>query len=260
MNKKYLITIGIFLIYLSIFTSQILAQIAKTKQVESISNIINFKQPEPPPDSPKTGRAKGGASRGQCFLANSKSAVKITPLLPLNGWGLTVSESPTLWLDISYSSAQTEVEKPFKAELSVEERAINIKLEPKNYSFELPKRSGIFSISIPHLLESNKWYRWYLVINCQPQSSAPNDILELGGFIYRKELNNFKNFSDSLSLPELMQFYIKNNTWYDAFHEAALLHCKNWPDNELKNYWQTLLKSEDVKLDEVSNQSLMCSH
>ncbi len=237
MTRKSLILLTNILINFYLLTSPIIA------------NPVSFKQPEPPPDSPKTGRAKGGASRGQCLLANSTSEVKITPLLPVDGWGLTASTSPTLWLYISYSS--DTIDKTIKAELSVEERKTDRKLEPKSYSFELPKSSGIFSITVPYSLDVNNWYRWYLVVNCQPQSSLPNDILELGGFIYRKELN-VPNSSN------LVDFYITNNAWYDAFNQAALLHCKSRADQEFKDYWRSLLKSEDVGLGELSDRSIIC--
>jgi hypothetical protein len=223
---------------------------------------VNFKQPEPPPDAPKSGRAKGGASRGECSLASStlKEELTLIPLLPSNGWGLTVSESPTLWVYISYPSGRFngETERHLTAELSVEERETDLKLEPKSYPLELPKTSGIFSVSLPHSLGSNKWYRWYLVVDCQGENISGNDVLQIEGFLYRKGLNDLTKPSESAMPSELVRFYIDNHIWYDAFHEAALLHCNNRSNNELKNYWQTLLKIDAVELDEVSDHFLIC--
>ena len=259
MNKKIVnLTIAFSLLNLTVSLARLQAQIAESKQNINVHLPVSFRQPKPPPDAPKIGRGQGGASRGQCSLASSTSEINLTPLLPANGWGLTASESPTLWVYISYPSDWFDGGIPLAAELSVEERETDTKLEPKSYPLELPKTSGIFSISLPHSLEPNKWYRWYLVVNCQRENYFTNNVLQIEGFLHRSELNNWKNYSESLSPSELISLYTDNHIWYDAFHQAALLHCNNLSDNELRNYWQTLLKSDEVELDEVSDRSFIC--
>ena len=257
-RKIFNLTIAFSLINLIVFPARLQGQMAEDNQSVKVDLPVNFKQPKPPPDAPKIGRGQGGASRGKCSVGNSTSKITLTPLLPANGWGLTASESPTLWVYISSPSGIFDVETPLRAELSVEERKTDTKLEPKSYSLALPRTSGIFSISLPHSLESNKWYRWYLVINCQTENSSVNDVLQIEGFFQRRELHDLTNNSQSLTPSELISLYTDNHMWYDAFHEAALLHCSNWQDNELKNYWQTLLKSDEVKLEQLSDRSLLC--
>ncbi len=254
-NKIFNLTIAFSLFNLTVLPLRLPAQMAESNQ--NINMSVNFKQPEPPPDAPKSGRAKGGASRGKCSLANSTSNKGLTliPLLPSDGWGLTVSESPALWVYISYSSGRFEGETPLIAELSVEERKTDLKLEPKSYPVKLPKTSGLFSISLPHSLGSDQWYRWYLVVNCQGENPSSNDVLQIEGFLHRKDLTKP---SKSALQSELINFYTNNNIWYDAFHQAALLHCNNKQDNDLSNYWQTLLKNDAVKLDEMSDHSVIC--
>ncbi len=259
MNKKIFNHILAFsLINLTILPTSLSAQMAESQQSIQINLPANFKQPQPPPDAPKVGRGQGGASRGKCFIANSTSNITLTPLLPANGWGWTASESPTLWVYVTYPSGRWGGVTPLMAELSVEERQTDTKLEPKSYSLELPKTSGIFSISFPHSLMSDKWYRWYLVVTCQTENSSTSDVLQIEGFLQRRELNDVTDNTESLTSSKLISLYAENQIWYDAFHEAVLLHCHNRSDNYLKNYWQTLLKSDEVNLDDVSDRSIFC--
>ena len=216
---------------------------------------VKFQQPKPPPDAPKVGRGQGGASRSICLIANSIS-VNIIPLVPTSGWGLTASESPTLWMYVAYSD-RWQGEAPPMAELSVENRQTDTKLEPKTYPLELPKTSGIFSINLPQTLESDRWYRWYLVTGCQTTSSM-NNVLQIEGFLHRKELSDSTHNPKFMSPAERVNYYAERQIWYDAFHQAVLLHCHDRSDNELKNYWQTLLKSEAVNLENISDRPVFC--
>ncbi|MDJ0743961.1 MAG: DUF928 domain-containing protein [Xenococcaceae cyanobacterium MO_167.B27] len=259
MNKTIFNRIlAVSLINLTILPTNLQAQMAESQQSIQGNLPVNFKQPKPPPDAPKVGRGQGGASRGECSIVNSSSKITLTPLLPSNGWGLTASESPTLWVNVTYPSGRWEGEIPLTAELSVEERKTDTKLEPKSYPLELPRTSGIFSITLPHSLESNKWYRWYLVINCETENSSLSDVLQIEGVLQRRELNELAYNAESLNPSDLVSLYAQNHIWYDAFDQAALLHCNNWSDNELKNYWQTLLKSDEVNLDAVSDRAIIC--
>lgn len=256
MNRTMFNLLLFSLMNLIILPTSLSAPIVKS-QPSSQRSPVKFKQPEPPPDAPKVGRGQGGASRSECSIANSTSTT-VTPLLPANGWGLTVSESPTLWVYVAYSSGKWQGETPLTAELSVENRQTDTKLEPKSYSLELPKTSGIFSISLPHSIESEQWYRWYLVTNCQTATSSTDNILQVEGFLQRKELNNLTYDPELLNSAKRVSSYTEKHIWYDAFHEAVLLHCNNQSDNELKNYWQTLLKSDAVDLETISDRPVFC--
>lgn len=248
MNKKILNQILAVSLINLLFPNHLPAQITESQQNIQGYLPINFKQPKAPPDAPKVGRGQGGASRGECLLMDSTSKITLTPLVPSNGWGLTASESPTLWVYISYPSDRFEGEIPLTAELSVEERKTDTKLEPKSYPLKLPITSGIFSITLPHSLELNEWYRWYLVLNCDTENTSFGDALQIEGIIQRRQLNELGY--DAL--------YEENQLWYDTFHQAALLHCNNRQDNEFNNYWKTLLKSDEVNLNEASDRAIIC--
>ena len=247
------------LINLTILPKSLSTPIAES-QPSSRRSPAKFKQPQPPPDAPKAGRGQGGASRGECNRIDSPAKIAITPLLPTNGWGLTVSQSPTLWVYVAYSGDRSQSETPLKAELSVEDRQTDTKLEPKSYPVELPKTSGIFSIALPHTIELEQWYRWYLVTNCQTATSSIGDVVQIEGFLQRKELNNSTHNLEELSPTERVSSYIEKRIWYDAFDEAVLLHCNNQSDNESKNYWQTLLKSDAVNLETISDRPVFCTN
>ena len=258
MNRKIFNPILVFSLINLIFPSNLPAQIPESQQDIQGYLPVNFKQPKAPPDAPKVGRGQGGASRGECLIANSSSKITLTPLVPSNGWGLTASESPTLWVYISYPSDRFEGEIPLTAELSVEERKTDTKLEPKSYPLKLPRTSGIFSITLPHSLELNEWYRWYLVLNCDTENTSFGDALQIEGVLQRRELNELVYDTESRNKSQLISLYAENHIWYDTFHQAALLHCNNRQNNEFKDYWQTLLKSDEVKLDEVSDRVVIC--
>lgn len=256
MNKKVFNSLVVFsLINLTILSTSLSAQIAESQPRKLYLPV--FKQPKPPPDAPKVGRGQGGASRGECSFADSASKIALTPLLPADGWGLTVSESPTLWVYVAYPSGKWQGETPLTAELSIEERKTNTKLEPKSYPLELPKNSGIFSITLPHSIQLERWYRWYLAIACQTETALLDDALQIEGVLQRRELKRLSNNTESLSRSELVGLYATNHIWYDTFHKAALLHCDNSSDNVSKNYWQTLLESEAVNLD-LSDRPIIC--
>ena len=256
-NKKLFNFLLLFsLINLTILPHNLLASTTESSDRDR-QLPIKFKQPKPPPDAPKVGRGQGGASRGVCHVTNSISA-NIIPLVPSNNWGLTASESPTLWVYVSYSSERWQSETPLTAELSVENRQTDTKLEPKTYDLELPRTSGIFSISLPYVLSSGQWYRWYLVTDCQTATFSRNNVLQIEGFLQRQEVNDSIDRPQLLSSAERVNFYTKKHLWYDAIHEAILLHCNDRLDNESKNYWQTLLKSEEVKLGRFGDRRVFC--
>ena len=85
-----------------------------------IPNQLGFKQPDYEGDAP-SGRDRGTGSRGDCPLADAgrKGELELIPLIPTDSRGLTTKASPTLWVEVSYSSNQRA--KELFGELSVED-------------------------------------------------------------------------------------------------------------------------------------------
>ncbi|GAB4543088.1 MAG: DUF928 domain-containing protein [Pleurocapsa sp.] len=224
----------------------------------SESRRVDFKPPDYEGDAP-SGRTRGTASRG-CSLARSDSGegLEISALIPSDSRGLTGSESPTIWLDVSYNQSKM-IGKKVVGEFSLEEVQTNKKILPKRTKVTLPSNSGFFSIPIPQSLESNKWYRWYLVLDCNfVSSSNSNSILSLEGLVKRVELPELKHQLKTQSVEEKISIYAQQGLWYDALNETAQLSC-NQPDNPYSGkVWAILLK--EIGLDSISQKLPQCKN
>ena len=207
-------------------------------------------KPPPPPDAPQAER--GGGARPYCPITASE--VTFTPLIPLSSWGRTINKSPTIWIHVSYAS-NPPANIP-SAEFSLVERNTGKRLEPLR-RIDLPKRSGIFSISLPDSLEINKWYRWHLDINCSsPGIYNSNNVFSLRGFIYPVEQPSSTNHLPNETPQERFNLYEKNDLWYDALNEIVIgkLYCAN---SGVSTSVKSLLKREN--LDEIFQNLLICS-
>ena len=206
-----------------------------------IPHQLAFKQPDYEGDAP-SGRDRGAGSRGNCLLvAGRKEKVKLIPLIPKDSRGLTTKASPTLWVQVSYASNLPA--KELSGELSVEDAQTFSKLPPKTMSVKLPKSSGIFSIPLPHSLEVNKWYRWYLILDCNSSdSSGRGSVISVQGMVKR------------VKLPEAEQ-----GLWYDVLDQTAKLSCTEKKNGASTQSWQALLTDNEVALDEIAQTPLICS-
>ncbi len=224
-----------------------------------IPNQLGFKQPDYEGDAP-SGRDRGTGSRGDCPLANTgrKGAVKLIPLIPTDSRGLTTKASPTLWIQVSYTSNQ--IAQELSGELSVEDAQTFSKLPPQTMPVELPKSSGVFSIPLTHSLEVNKWYRWYLILECNaPGSSGSDLVMSVQGMVKRVELPEVEHQLVTQGPQERIKVYAEQGIWYDALDEAAQLSCTEEQNGAIAQSWQVLLQDERVALDKVSPTSLLCS-
>ncbi|MGK7917141.1 MAG: DUF928 domain-containing protein [Prochloraceae cyanobacterium] len=217
------------------------------------NNQTSFQQPDYEGDAP-SGRDRGTGSRTNCPLATSGTAgdISLTPLIPADSRGLTVQESPTIWVRVNYKP--DKIEQQLVGEFSLEEIQTNLKLSPKQISVTLPQTSDVFSIPIPHSLEENKWYRWYLVLDCNSQDS--DSVWSIDGAIRRVELSDIENQLDTLSPQERIAIYSNQGIWYDALNETAILFCRNQQNPALKQPWSNLL--EDVGLENLAQYTPKC--
>ncbi|WP_199248998.1 DUF928 domain-containing protein [[Phormidium] sp. ETS-05] len=219
---------------------------------------VNFEQPKPPPDDTPgsqvgTGK-RGTGSRGNCPIAASGQGLGISlmPIIPEYGWGKIASESPTVWVYISYSNGA--VATPITGEISIEEIDTNRRLPPGKVTISLPTQSGAFPITFASSLEANKWYRWYLVIDCtNPESGDNPSFLSTEGLIYRETI--------SPPLPatpqERLQFYANKGFWYDAINEAGEIYCRQPPDIANLNDWKSLWQDGNFP-NELNPELLIC--
>ena len=248
-------TIAFFLASLISYPEPIQAQANKTPS--NIPIQVGFKQPDYEGDAP-SGRDRGTGSRGDCAIAASgrQAEIELIPLIPSDSRGLTLSEFPSVWVKVAYNSG--EIEQELTGEFSVEDAQTNIKLSPKRTSIALPKTSGVFRIPIPHSLEVNNWYHWYLVLDCNsPDSSKSNSILSIEGIVKRVSLSESQSQLETKTPQERINVYQDQGIWYDALNETARLSCQNPRNTFVRESWAALLR--DVGLDEVTQDSPICS-
>ena len=257
MNKTTLFySIAFVLASFFSYSEQVKAQLnqLKTNNLPK-EEQIDFKQPDYSGDAP-SGRERGTGSRGDCSIADSsqKPKLTLTPLIPSDSRGLTINESPTVWIYVSYKSGTAN--KEISGEFSLEDTRTNRKVIPKNIAVTLPTTSGFFSIPIVQALEINNWYRWYLSVECNSEEfSSNNSVLSVQGMVKQVNLPEPKN---KLEKEELITFYSKAGIWYDTLNEAASLYCGNPNNDVLAKLWTPLLQDDLVQLDAISQEPLSC--
>lgn len=234
---------------------------AQVSSEDLISNQLGFKQPDYTGDAP-SGRDRGTGSRGDCPLATPsiQGKVTLTPVIPTDSRGLTTKASPTLWIQVSYASNQ--IAKELSGELSVEDAQTFSKLHPKTMPVKLPKSSGVFSIPLSHSLEVNKWYRWYLILDCNSQDSSGSDsVMSVQGMVKRVELPEVENQLANQGPQERVKVYAERGIWYDALDETAQLSCTEDEEQHVPRAqsWQVLLRDDEVAWDEIAQTPLICS-
>ncbi|NEO47580.1 MAG: DUF928 domain-containing protein [Moorea sp. SIO4A3] len=232
------------------------AQLMESTGNRAESIAVEFKQPDYSGDAP-SGRRRGTGNRGYCPMAVSEMGgnLRMTPVIAKDSRGLTVNESPTIWVHVSYQSEP--VERGLSGEFSLQDLTTQTKLAPKYLPVTLPTRSGVFSIPLPYSLEVGKWYRWYLILDCNSPDSFDNDsFLFIEGFLKRVELPEFKHQLDNKTSQKLITVYAKNGIWYDALNESAKLRCSNPQNSTFTEAWSRLLKA--VQLEEIAQESLIC--
>ncbi|MDJ0679110.1 MAG: DUF928 domain-containing protein [Xenococcaceae cyanobacterium MO_167.B52] len=231
--------------YGGVISDSLLAEPDDAKLLSEIPNQVSFKQPDYGGDAP-SGRDRGTGSRGDCMMTVSgkQGTLTLTPLIPSDSRGLTVQESPTIWIQVDYKPKK--ISDKLLAEFSLEDAQTSIKLAPKRISVTLPQTTNVFSIPIPHSLEVNKWYRWYLVLDCGSDNS--DSVLAIEGMVQRVSLSGIENQLNTQSPQE--------NFWYDALNKTAILHCSNPQNTALREPWIALLRN--VGLDKIALTPLIC--
>lgn len=213
---------------------------------------IYFINPKPPtngtPDAPQ-----GTGSRGDCLYKP-----KLPPLTPLVGYNnnseLTVSDYPTFWIYLPYTSEDAP-----SGEFSLQDEDGEYDLYLT--SFNLPDQPGIVSITLPKTekpLEVGQTYRWNLDINC-PSTELSNETTpaSVTGLVNRvaqspdleRELNGAKTPLERIAA------YGKHHIWYDTLTELAKLRLQEPHNRTLESPWIQLLS--DQKFETISKENLL---
>lgn len=224
--------------------------------VSESEQLTAFQQPPPPDDAPD-GRRRGTGSRTE-YSSNSgrRGNITLTPLIPSDSWGYTISESPIIWVYIQHSSGKST--EKIQGRFSLQDPTKNKELLP-NISVTLPQESGIFGIRLPHSysLPSGKMYRWYLALDdCEDDCEIFVD-----GWV-RRQVENSENrelqrqLAQAKTAQERYILYSQAGIWYDAMNEAAQIRCNNLQNHSLNDPLAIALKA--VELEDIAQTPLIC--
>lgn len=193
----------------------------------------------------RPGRRAGGGSRSPCPSVD----LPLTALMPATNWGKTVSERPTFWSYVPYSSQAVPV-----GEFSLQdEQGRDVYRTP----FTLPETPGLVSFSIPTTaapLEINQWYRWYFKLYCEPQKLSTSVFVQ--GWVQRVALTPALESQLKVTTPQEYTAYATHLIWYDALSRLAELRFTKPSDAALEQNWAKLLSTKGIGLEQLHRQPL----
>ena len=232
-------------------------QVAKSREASSFRFVVPTL---PSKGTPLSGRRQGAASRGQCAAVVGEPLTALVPAtwkylgkqpekLSLDAWqavwGLTTSQSPTLWFYNPYSLT-SKLPITFVLE---DEQGRNI----YKTSFAAPgTQPGVVGFRLPSTaqIDVGKKYRWYFSVDCDTVAPAL-----VQGWIQRVAINPHLLSQLQLATPrQRVALYASNGIWYEALTRLAELRAANPKDFVLLNDWISLLDS--VGLEAVAHQPL----
>lgn len=227
-----------------------LAQLNQSSNSDSIDiRFVLANPPLPNNGTPKT--TLGTGTRGDCLYKEGNP-----PLTHLGGeknFELTVSEYPTFWVYVPYTSQEAP-----SGEFSLQDGEDDV----YRTRFQLPAKPGIVSISLPATakpLEVGKTYRWYFEINC-PASNSINQKTpaSVSGIVKRvspstqltEELKNAKTPVQRITA------YAKYSIWYDTLTELAQLRLNEPKNPAIEKLWIEILTDEHIGLNNIAPQPI----
>jgi hypothetical protein len=244
----YLATLSLAVFTLAIFPNLTTVMPVKSEQI-LLSQNVNFK----PPNVTAPGNRQSATHRGP----KCPEGLSVNPLIPENNIGLTLSESPTLFANVSH--ALTQVKFNLFKEIDPNNEEI---VSETNLKVDKP---GIIAVTIPvagerKSLEVGKRYRWSFSVACNPEDKSPgrSNHVSVMGFVERIEAQ--PTLKNDLANPDPMArltAYATNGIWYDTVATLAQMRRKAPDDAKLTAEWTQLLQSQ--KLDSVADKPLVQS-
>ena len=186
-------------------------------------------------------------TRGGCVKKDNKQK-DITPLVPENKIGRTISEYPVFFFYLPQTEAPL-VEFVLQDENN---QIYQTTLKTNN-------SSGVISVSIPtnqnvSPLQVGKHYRWSVALICDPQDRSA-DVLETG-IVRRVELSaDIRSELEKADPRQKAVIYAENGIWQDALGTLAAARLANPNDPDLAADWKILLDS--VNLGEIAAEPIV---
>lgn len=221
-----------------------------------ITHLAHAQTFEPPTGHPAPKTTIGGGRRsndGQCLKNRdiqptedkTKKSLEqqLTPLLPPNKFGLTVSSNPTFFAYIPKTSA-IAVEFTLENSLGkgLARKTVTLISTPSIVNVQFEKTP----------LEVGKDYKWLISVICE--TGDPEDTFSEGIIRRINPDSTLLSKLEKASAIERVSLYAKFGIWYEAIAELANLRLSQPNSPELKTSWLTLLKS--TSLESIANTSL----
>ena len=234
-------TLALAVAAIAIAVPSSLAEVRTQSQPLLLSQNVNFK----PPNVTAPGNRQGGTHRGSKLCP---AGLSITPLVPPTNIGLTLTESPTIFVYVPQTSAEIE----FTLLSENEDKVVYEK------TFKLDK-SGIVGVNVPATgdnksLEVGKRYVWSFSMVCDPDDRSADLVVK--GFMQRIEPQ--ATLKSDLVNPDPMSrlnVYAKNGIWYETLATLAQMRRQTPGDAKLTAQWMQLLQSQG--LESVATQPLV---
>ncbi|MGK7946370.1 MAG: DUF928 domain-containing protein [Microcystaceae cyanobacterium] len=213
-----------------------LAENQPNNQEQTSSSSVIFK----PKGEPR--RTTGGATRNERLCPQDKDRnnrenanLSLIALVPSQQIELTVTSHPTVWIQLSPTSAKRLI---FNVQEQDNNQTVFQSIIPINNQLIL------IPLSIPSdspELEVGKVYEWSVTLICG-DIPHPNDPT-ISATIERISLPSIPALSDL----EIAAWYAEQGIWYDALNNLALIHENN-NSAEIEFIWQEFLKSGGIDL------------
>ncbi|MEG4326614.1 MULTISPECIES: DUF928 domain-containing protein [unclassified Microcoleus] len=184
--------------------------------------------------------------RGGCA---SISQVGLTPLVPKNKIGRTVSDYPTFFFYLPKTEAES-------AEFILQDQSGK---EIYKQDLTISNLSGVIGVSIPANknvppLELGKSYRWNFTVICNSQDRSSDQ--SESGSVRRVELSaDIRSPLEKADARQKTVIYAENGIWQDALSTLAAARQANPNDAELAADWESLLES--VKLGKIAKEPIV---
>ena len=166
----------------------------------------------------------------------------------------TVTESPTFLMYISQTQ-QT------KGTFVVVGQRDNEAFVVQEKTVELPRRGGVVSVSVDLPKDENTeepLYHWFFTIDCNPNDPDTSGDLVVDGWV--QQMPEDESLSQDLAKAQegdRPAVYAQHENWTETLSTLADLRQRDPKDQQLKDDWQSLLKS--VGLDRLADAEIIGS-
>ena len=209
--------------------------------------VITMAQQYNPPRRGTPKRREGAGTRGSCLTGTKP----VTPLIPIDQFGTTVSSQPTFFWYVPPKSAQASDDSAKSAEFSLYDKNNTL---IKTWTFALSGYSGIASFTLPDptLLQMDQEYTWQFSVICDAEAPSKNPFVE--GIVQRVQPSEALNRKLAVATPnDQASLFASSGIWYDSLKTLAGMRCSSPGDIGVTLSWASLLRS--VELTDIASES-----